>query len=138
MTALPATDQVTAPELSAYWEAAARGVLILPRCEACSRFFWYPRPFCPRCSSGRITWIESTGRATIYSCTTVRKGDGDFRAAAPYVVAYVELHEGVRVLTNIVGDGSEQARVGDEVTAVFDRSESGQGLLRFRRVPGHT
>lgn len=132
MTALPALEQPIAPELAPYWEAAARGVLVVPRCVDCQTSFWYPRPFCPRCAGDRIAWTETDGTGTVYSCTVITRGDGAFREAAPYVLAYVELAEGIRILTNIEGEGTDQVQVGSQVVAQFAMTESGQGILRFR------
>lgn len=51
------------------------------------------------------------------------------------MIAIVELADGVRVTTNIVGDDPSSLRIGQRVIAVFDRSASGEVLLRFRPDP---
>jgi uncharacterized OB-fold protein len=99
-----------------YWEAALRHKLLIQRCMTCGRHQFYPRPFCLACSDERIEWVESAGQGTIYSATTV------FMAVLPeleppYVVAVVELDEGPRITTNIVGpDGiPENCQIGSRV-----------------------
>jgi uncharacterized OB-fold protein len=66
-----------------------------------------------------VTWTELSGRGTVYACTVVRKGMGPWAAATPYVVAYVELAEGPRILTNIVTTDAASIDVGTPVVAVY-------------------
>jgi uncharacterized OB-fold protein len=55
-----------------------------------------------------------------------------FRDELPYVLAYVELEEGVRVLTNIVGCPPNEVCVGMPVEVVFDDVTAEVTLPRFR------
>jgi len=121
------------PEAKPFWEAAAEERLELVRCLDCSTVVWYPRGLCPRCGSRALEWFEASGRGTIYSYTVVRRGAaGPYAGVMPYVLAYVELEEGPRVLTNIVRCDVEAVGVGDAVHAVFERVEDGTtALLRF-------
>jgi uncharacterized OB-fold protein len=111
-------DEVTAP----YWAAAIRHRLTLPRCGDCGGVFFYPRRFCPACWSERVEWIESPGAGTVWSLTFVRVPfyDDTWAADVPYCVAIVELDEGVRLVTNIVGVEPGDVDVGDPVRVVFD------------------
>lgn len=127
---LPVAHVTRDPELSPYWDAARAGRLVMPRCTQCGTVQALPRSFCPQHPQAAIEWIEASGRGTVYTFTRVHKGEGAFATATPYVVAYVELDEGPRVLTNLVGPLDALA-VGAPVEAVFDqRSESG-AVLRF-------
>ena len=128
---LPAPPPQVNVETKAFWDATAEGKLLLPRCNACGIVIWYPRAFCPECSSFDISWFEATGRGTVYSFTINRRGQGDYRDLA-YVVAYVELDEGPRLLTNIVDCDPEQVSVGQAVRVVFHPTSSGAALPRFR------
>jgi uncharacterized OB-fold protein len=127
---LPAPELETSPDAQPYWEGAAQGRLVLPRCLACAHVIWYPRPFCPQCGARDVEWFEATGKGTVYSFTTVHRSQGDYAQSVPYVVAYVELSEGPRVLTNIVGWQAPVA-IGQAVRAVFEQDSNGQGILRF-------
>jgi uncharacterized OB-fold protein len=80
-----------------------------------------------------VSWFEASGRGTIYSYTINRRGQGDYRDMA-YVVAYVELDEGPRVLTNIVDYDFEKLEVGQPVQVVFHPTSGGPALPRFRPV----
>jgi hypothetical protein len=128
---LPTPAPVVNPESQRFWEATASGTFLIRRCNACGAAIWYPRQICPECHSLDTNWVEASGRGVIYSFTIVRRGDGPYKDAAPYVVAYVELEEGPRVLTNIVAD-PETVEVGQPVTVVFHDTGSGSALPRFR------
>ena len=129
---LPTPELEMTPETAPYWAAADKGKLVLPRCQRCGHVIWYPRTFCPLCGSADVEWIEASGRGTIYSYTVVRQSQGRFAGAVPYVLAYVELAEGPRVLTNITGEMDGLA-VGDDVEAFFDSVPNGGAILRFQR-----
>lgn len=136
---LPVLAAPQAPEIAPYFAAAASGRLVLPRCLSCGFVIWYPRAFCPACGAADVEWIGSPGLGTVYSCTVTRHGPGRYRDVGPYLLAYVELDEGPRVLTNIVGCAPEHVRIGQRMLAVFDQEVlDGRGLvslLRFRPVP---
>jgi uncharacterized OB-fold protein len=102
MSALPAPAPTVTLETEEFWAATARGELLLPRCDNCSTFIWYPRRFCPVCSGQDVSWVKASGRGSIYSFTIVRRGPGPYAEASPFVLAYVELEEGPRIMTNVV------------------------------------
>ncbi len=131
--ALPVPAPAVFPETAPFWEATARGKLLLSRCEDCGAVIWYPRPLCPACGRPRVSWVEASGRGSVYSFTVVHRNAVDgYREAVPYVVAYVELEEGPRVLTNIVGCDPEAVTIGMPVSATFDDTGHGSALFRFR------
>lgn len=135
MTELPARPPEVTPETAPFWEATAEGRLVLPRCDECGLVVWYPRSICPDCGSGSLTWTELSGRGTVYSRTIQRRAHGRWAEHAPYVIAYVELEEGPRVLADVDADDPESVRIGDPVEAVFDPTGDDPGapaLLRFR------
>jgi uncharacterized protein len=112
-----------------FWDATAQGKLLLRKCTDCSTVIWYPRPYCPECQSFNTTWIESSGRGVIYSFSITRKGQGVWADKAPYVVAYVELEEGPRVLTNVVAPNVDDVHIGMAVSAIFD--DTGEGMAVY-------
>ena len=107
-------------ETAAFWDGCLDSQLVLPRCDACGELIWYPRRFCPFCASTAVTDVVVSGRGTIYSFTVIRKGVGPFRDAAPYVLAYVELEEGPRLQSNIIGVDPEAVHIGQAVHVVFE------------------
>jgi uncharacterized OB-fold protein len=136
---LPVTlpdEKFLTEESRPFWDGLAAGQLRLQRCGDCDAVVWYPRGLCPHCGSVALAWFTASGLGTVYSFTVVRRGPEPFSAAAPYVVAYVELAEGPRVLTNIVGGDPELTRIGQPVRAFFDPGPDGRVLLRFGAADG--
>jgi uncharacterized OB-fold protein len=96
-----------------YWDAAADGRLLIARCGSCGRVHHYPRVICPHCWSEDVVATEASGRATLYTYSTVYVNDlPPFRDRLPYVAAVVELEEGPRLMTTIVGCEPERLRIG--------------------------
>lgn len=127
---LPAPAPAVNAETEPFWSAAAEGRLLLKRCLSCEAVVWYPRALCPECGSQRTGWFEGSGRGTVYSFTVNHKGEGAYRGDA-YVLAYVELEEGPRVLTNVVRIDPGEVRIGMAVRAVFAPTDKGTALVRF-------
>jgi hypothetical protein len=129
---LPATAPVIDPETQPYWDAAATGQLVLPRCGSCGRLFWYPRGACPHCASTDVQWQPSDGHGTVYSFSVVRRAAGAWAEATPYVLAYITLAEQITLVANIVDCEPTAVAVGMSVTAVFEQADDGtSGVLRF-------
>ena len=116
-------------EAAPYWEAAGEGRLVLPRCVSCDRLVWYPRDFCPRCLSRDVDWTEVSGRGRIYSSTRIERG-GLRPGGAAYVVAYVELDEGPRLLAEVRGEGAQVA-IDAPVRAAFETDDAAGTSLYF-------
>lgn len=130
--ALPAPVPATNPETTQFWAATAEGRLLVKRCQDCDSLIWYPRGICPACSSLRTEWFEVSGRGSIYSYTVNNRGEGAYQGAAPFVLAYVELDEGPRLMTNIVDWQAADLAVGLPVEVVFHDTGQGPFLPRFR------
>ena len=118
----PIVDSFTAP----FWQAAGEGTLLIRRCKACGEADWYPRPFCPHCSSDDTDWEPASGGGTIYSFTVTRRA-----GPVPYVLAYVTLDEGVTMMTNIVDCDLDSIKIGQPVRLVFKPSEGGAPVPMF-------
>ena len=125
----PPISEVAEP----FWDATREGRLLLQWCTACARPVWYPREVCPRCLGSTLEWRESQGRGVVYACTVEHKAQT--RALeAPYVVALVELDEGVRLLSNVVGRPPERVAVGDRVRVRWETLSDGRRLPLFEPV----
>jgi uncharacterized OB-fold protein len=131
---LPAQPPSVTLETQPFWDATREGRLVLPRCTACEFVIWYPRRFCPACGSRDVSWFDAAGTGTVYTYTIVTRGAGPFRDAGPYVVAFVELDEGPRLMTNIVDGPPESVFVGQRVEVIFTATEDGTALPRFRTI----
>jgi uncharacterized OB-fold protein len=117
-----------------YWEGIAQGELRIQRCDVCARTVFYPRSICPHCHSDQLSWIVATGRGTIYSYTVAHQAFGAFAGEAPFIVAIVELEEGVRMMTRIVDTPRERVTIGAPVQVRFETSAEGVRLPYFRLV----
>ncbi|MER6160476.1 OB-fold domain-containing protein [Streptomyces sp. NPDC001868] len=91
------------PETQPFWDAAARGELRIQRCVTTGKFFFYPRPCSPYVFDGEVEWVTVSGDATLYSYNINHRPAPGFQDDAPYAIAVVELAEGPRMMTNIVG-----------------------------------
>ncbi|MFE9411512.1 Zn-ribbon domain-containing OB-fold protein [Streptomyces sp. NPDC006704] len=103
-----------------YWDAAAEGRLLIRQCAACAQPHHYPREFCPYCWSEDVTWHPASGRATLYTWSVVHRNDlPPFGERVPYVAAVVDLAEGPRMMTEIVGCQEDELRIGMELEVTF-------------------
>jgi uncharacterized OB-fold protein len=127
----PRPAPVADPDSSEYWSAAHEGRLVLQRCESCDSYQLYPRDHCISCR-GPVKWVEATGRGSVYSFTVIRQNHSrPFRDMIPYVVALVDLEEGPRVMTNIVGCEPENVAIGMPVRATFEQVSEEAGIALF-------
>ena len=116
-----------------FWEGVKARQFRLQRCRACRRFRFYPRAVCPHCLSGEYEWVTVSGRATLYSFTVCHRAASEaFAADVPYMVALVELEEGVRLMSNLIGCPPDQARVGMPVEVVFEDASLDITLYKFK------
>jgi uncharacterized OB-fold protein len=110
------------PDMSTqeYWDAASRRELLIKRCDDCGRAHFYPRPFCPHCWSEAVRWERASGRASLYTYSIVRSHDlPAFAARVPYVAAIVELDEGPRMMTHVVGAEPAEVAIGMALAVDF-------------------
>jgi uncharacterized OB-fold protein len=89
------------PETQHYWDGAAAGELRLQRCVDCANVYFPPRPFCPACASRNVAVFAASGKATLYSYLIHHRAVPGF--TPPYAIAVVQLAEGPRLMTNIIG-----------------------------------
>jgi uncharacterized OB-fold protein len=90
------------PETQHFWDGCKAGELRLQRCITCSESYFPPRPFCPACGSREVEIYPASGRATLYSYVINHRPRADM-GTAPHSIAVVQLDEGPRMMTNIVG-----------------------------------
>ncbi len=127
---LPEPDADSAP----FWAGCAEGRLLIQQCGACSAYRFPPAAACPSCGGAEAVWVQASGRATVYSWIVVTHPvPADvYGAEVPYVVALVELEEGVRLPTNIVGCDPQAITAGMAVEVVFDKVTEDVTLPKFR------
>src|SRR5688572_17442158 len=90
-----------------FWQGTMKNRLMMQRCDTCGAYVWTPRSFCFECGSRDLTWSRLSGYGQVYSFTVIRQTIGvNARAFAddvPYIVAWVDLEEGPRMVTNLIG-----------------------------------
>jgi len=116
-----------------FWEACARHELVLQKCATCGTIRYYPRALCPSCLSSETRYLRASGRGTVYTFTVTYQNQAPgFRDELPYVMAYVELEEGPRILTNIVNTPPDAVAIGMPVEVAFETVEDDLVLHYFR------
>jgi uncharacterized OB-fold protein len=126
---LPRVDADGAP----YWDAARKHQLRIQRCDICATTRFYPRVLCPECWSEAATWIDTCGEGTVYSWSLIRRAP--FPALAervPYVIALVDLPEGVRVFAHLLGAAPDEVDVGAPVVLDFEQIADDVNLPVYR------
>jgi hypothetical protein len=128
---LPQPDPVTQP----YWDSLKAHAMQVQRCAECGKWVFYPRALCPHCGGARLEWRPVSGRATLYSFTIVHRAPSpELQAEAPYVVALVDLEEGVRLMARLTGIDPDPAnlRIGLSLRLHYDDATAEVTLPVFR------
>ena len=130
---VPEPDEASMP----FFEGAKQGRLMIRQCTSCQEFLAPERVICTNCLSEALEWVQASGRATLHTFGIMhQRYHPGFAAELPYNVAVVELEEGPRLNTNLVGIANEDIRVGMDVTATFERQGEVAGedvyLPKFR------
>lgn len=112
----------------AYDRLLAAGVLGFQACSACRGAVFPPRTICPHCGSVDLSWRRAAGDGTVYSATMISPRDQE-----PYCVALVDVAEGYRMMTNVVGTPSDDVRIGASVRVRIERRDD-QDLPLFEVV----
>lgn len=124
------------PETQHFWDGTRAGELRIQRCQDCQGAYFPPRPFCPACSSRNVAIEVASGRGTLYSYVIHHREMPGF--TAPYAIAVVELEEGPRMMTNIVGcEQTPEALVLDmPVEVTFEPLDDEISIPLFRPAEG--
>jgi uncharacterized OB-fold protein len=124
------------PEITAeskpFWDACARHEFLVQRCAACGTVQHYPRGVCAACWSDTLRWKPSAGRGSVYTFTVTHRTQArGFRDELPYVLAWIELEDGVQVMSNIVGVDPAKITIGMAVKVIFDDVKDGLSIPKF-------
>lgn len=116
------------PVTKEWWDATRERRLLVQHCPACGHNQLYPRSICTSCHGRELTYVEASGRGTIYSFSEVHRAP-DPAFTPPYIVALVRLEEGPVVMANIVeGEPACDA----PVTLTWEPLDDGRNLPQFR------
>ncbi|MAJ58852.1 MAG: hypothetical protein CBC48_02130 [bacterium TMED88] len=127
------------PELSGlhgeFYEFCRAGELRFQKCDGCGSWRHVPRELCAECGSWDWSWQASSGRGKVFSWTVVDRAlHPDFAESVPYAAVIVEMDEGVRLLSQVLGVEPSQLEIDLEVEVVFDSVTDEVTLPRFRRA----
>ncbi len=125
------------PESDYYWEQAANGKLVIQKCSDCDNTQFYPRVLCTACNSRSLGWIESSGNGTLFTFSIVHlPPHPGFAPDTPYIAAIVELEEGVKMPSQVIGIEPEPdfLRIGMPLEVVFEKATDAISLPKFRPV----
>jgi len=130
---LPAISSLSQP----YWDGLRNRELKLPKCDECAMVWYPPAPLCPSCWSRKFTWTRLSGRGRVSSWVVFHQSYfRGFEAEVPYNVAEVELDEGPRLLTNLVGVSNDAIRAQMPVEIVFEDVTQEVTLAKFKPRDG--
>ena len=124
------------PESDFYWQKAKERELWLRQCNACGEAYFFPRDISPCCFSKDTSWIRASGKATLFTYSiSHRAPHPGFADDLPFVPAIVELEEGPRMATNVVGieePTPEKLEIGMPLEVTFEDISDTIALPKFR------
>ena len=120
------------PQLAPFFEAARKGVLVVQKCDSCGRLRFPPRNLCSHCLSTRSSWTTVSGRGEVFSFNIMHQVyHPAFAAEMPYAVVVVQLEEGARMVSNLVGVKPQEIKCGMPVEVVFEKLNDEVTLPKF-------
>jgi uncharacterized OB-fold protein len=126
---IPVPDAISAP----FFDGARDGRLMLQHCTGCDRWSFPVRERCPHCFAARLTWRQASGRGTLYTFAIMHQVmNPGFASSVPYNVAQIDLAEGVRMVSNVIGIENKDLRIGMALEAVFEDVGDTVRLPKFR------
>jgi len=126
---LPVPTKWSAP----FWEGTKQGKLLLKTCDKCGNIDHPPYLYCTSCSAEEATWVEASGRAVLAAYTiNMYAVPVPFIEDLPYVLGFVDLAEGPRMISNVVNCDHSDLHIGMELEAVFHQTEGGIVLPKWQ------
>jgi hypothetical protein len=123
---------VASVESAPYWEGLRNHRLLMQKCSGCKNFWFPPSLLCPHCGSAHNEWCELSGRGRVFTYVVVhRVYHPGFAGDVPYVVAVIELDEGPRMVSNVVGVTPDQVACDMRVEIVFEDIPQNMTLPKF-------
>lgn len=108
-----------------FWAATKEKEFRYQQCDNCDTIIFYPRRHCTSCTSGNLSWKVSAGTGTVYTYSVVRQSYHPFfRNLVPYTVAWIDLDEGLRILSNIIGIEPSKVTIGQKVRIEWEEHEN--------------
>ena len=126
---VPIPDEISAP----FFDGSRAGKLMLQHCTSCDAWSFPVRERCPHCFAGGLGWRAASGRGTLYTFAIMHQVmNPGFAGAVPYNVSQIDLDEGVRMISNIVGIANDALRIGMKLEVCFDDVDDTIRIPKFR------
>lgn len=123
----PPVEPISQP----FWDATRDRRLVVQWCLDCDRPVFYPRERCPVCFGERLEWRPCRGTGTLYSFTVNHLSADPAGGDGPFAVALVELAEGHRMMSNLVGVDPAELSVGMAVRVTWEPLTDGRHYPLF-------
>jgi uncharacterized protein len=129
---IPVPDEASRP----FFEGAREHVLMLQKCAECGTFMWPVKARCTHCMGADLSWLPASGKGTLYSFVLMHQVfHPGFAAEAPYNIAEIDLEEGIRIISNVIGIPNEELKIGMQLAVTFEDISDEVALPRF--LPAH-
>ncbi len=122
---------IVTPDATSFWAAADEEKFVGQKCGDCGKFTFPPRPMCPHCHSLKREEVELSGYGTVHSWTIPRHPHPFGFKEAP-VVAVIQLDEGIRMVSNVIGVAPEDVKMDMVVEVTFDATMNNHKVPVFR------
>ncbi|HEY6407504.1 MAG TPA: OB-fold domain-containing protein [Ktedonobacteraceae bacterium] len=128
---VPIPDEASQP----FYEGAREHRLMIQQCTTCGAVMWPVKSRCNNCLSPTITWVQASGKATLYSFVLMHQiYHPGFASEVPYTIAQVDLEEGLRILTTVVGCSHADLQIGMPLEVTFEAITNEVSLPKFKPV----
>ena len=115
-----------------FWKGLAQGSLLIQRCRDCGTFRHPPSPICYKCASFELEWVPVSGKARLYSFTVARHSvHASLDPKVPYVIALVDLDEGVRMVSGIRAIMAKDLHIGMRLVCSIEKMSADFALPYF-------
>lgn len=126
---IPIPDEASMP----FFIGAREHKLMIQRCQACGTATWPVKSRCPACLSADLAWTQASGQGTLYSFALMHQVyHPGFASEVPYNIAEVDLEEGPRIISTIVGCTNAELRIGMALEVTFEEITHEISLPKFR------
>jgi hypothetical protein len=123
---IPPSTELSQP----YWDAARHNKLVVQQCGDCAHRLFPPGANCPKCGSKELAWTQVSGKGVVYTYTIAHRAPHPVLAEqCPLAIAVVELDEGPRMMSNVVGCDPNTIKIGMAVQVAFEPIDDSDVVL---------
>jgi len=123
------------PTIEEYLKNIEEGMFRAYKCVDCGMVIAPPSGTCYGCGSNKMDWTEVSGKGKLVSFTVIHIAPDDFADEVPYFIAIVELEEGTRVSSRLLGFDPlkpEEVKLGTPLVLDYEKGKTGKTYLAFK------